>query len=70
MGELGLEIAQLAQPKYLESVRLSGVNFRRVERKKDRRKRRRDESENGIRLGLHGMGQVTEKIRAGMWSKE
>ena len=34
MGKLGLEIAQLAQPKYLESVRLSGANFRRVERKK------------------------------------
>lgn len=70
MGELGLEIAQLALPKYLENVRLSGANFRQLERKKDRQKRRRGESENGIRLRLHGMGQVTEKIRVGMWSKE
>ena len=34
MGELGLEIAQLAQSKYLENMRLSGANFRGVERKK------------------------------------
>lgn len=40
MGELGLEIAQLALPKYLENVRLSGANFRQLERKKDRQKRR------------------------------
>lgn len=40
MGELGLEIAQLAQPKYIENMRLSGANFKRVERKKDRQKRR------------------------------
>lgn len=64
MGELGLEIAQLAQPKYLENMRLSGANFRRVERKKDRRKRR-GELENGIRLGLHGEEQVTEKNSGG-----
>ena len=65
MGELGLEIAQLAQPKYLENMRLSGANFRRVERKEDRRKRRRGELENGIRLGLHGEEQVTEKNSGG-----
>ena len=31
MGELGLEIAQLAQTKYLENMRISGANFRCVD---------------------------------------
>lgn len=50
--------ARLAQPKYLENMRLSGLFSKKIGKKKDRRKRRRGELENGIRLGLHGEEQI------------